>query len=490
MPWPTPRPVVTFFGAELSERQDEPMRDLMVTGTDGTDLQLVDEEGGHYRLLVDDRVRDAVDTISSTELDEDSQVDDDGAVEVHAADADESAGHVTEHAATPILTSVAAPPETPGAADVPSLPPGELVTPRTVQELLRAGHSAQQVATAAGWELSKVERYAAPIESERSYIAGLARDLSVGNTTSGAAATVGQRVAARLHDRGVLADTVGWDARRTAGSGWIVVCRFSAGGRSREASWQFRPTTRTLAAIDDEARWLGEDERAQSGRSAAPKPAVKVFDVEAEGGVTETVDMVAAMQARSRDRRARSARNTRVGRMPPVADTSGDETGIDESVADRPTVDDLGHDPVTGTVDLFTETKLSPDDATATGGADTERSENGAAADVVELAESAAADAPASPSDAEVDTPAADPQSDLETGDEAEQELHDDENAATASAEGGADQVTNDETPAVEPARAPKDLPTPPRRPSSARPGRPSVPSWDDIMFGGRRGRD
>ena len=402
-----------------------------------------------------------------------------------------------------------------------------MVTPRTVQELLRAGHSVQQVAAAAGWDLAKVERYAAPIEAERSYTAGLARDLPVATTAGDAAATVGQRVAGRLHDRGVLAETVVWDARRTAGSGWIVVCRFSAGGRIREASWQFRPATRTLTAIDDEARWLGEDEHATTERSTTPRAPVKVFDVEAEGGVTEAVDLVSAMQARSRDRRARGARGSRVGRAQSVPAVAADEIAADadEPAVDRPTVDDLGHDPVTGTVDLFTETTLRPpadpsttssDAPSAVGEVDAPAADldtahgNGAAAQASGAADADPSDPAASDpaaSDPAASDPAASAPSDLvalnsepAAAEHASPGPQGRESSSTTdgsdASKPGADEVDDADEGAVAsqddqsdsgPANSPAP---PPRRPGNARSGRPSVPSWDDIMFGGRRGRD
>ncbi len=489
------------------------MRDLKVTGIDGTDLQLVDQDGGRYRLLVDDRVRKTVADTASADVTTNAAP---GSCDPQTGDS--TATPPAEQTSAPVLAAV--PPPSPGVSpspDVPALPPGELVTPRTVQELLRAGHSIEQVAVAATWELSKVERYAVPIEAERNHIAGLARDLPVAASSGDAAATVGQRVVGRLHDRGVTAETVAWDAYRTAGSGWIVVCRFSAGGRGREASWQFRTATRTLTAIDDEARWLGEDERTSGGpiptssTPARPVKPVKVFDVEAEGGVTEPVDLVSAMQARSRDRRscgARSARTARVQSSSGPVGAGGTEVDATSAVPDaaspgqlvlpaqqpghtrheedrdRPTVEELGHDPVTGTVDLFTETTLSPDDANESDAgtavqedAENRTDEHSAAPD------KAASDVDTPDAEAEVQGPEIDDVDDTEAQDAASSMPTGD---ATVSDEAPGDQGP-DQAPSVEQTQT---SPVPPRRQSNSRSGRPAVPSWDDIMFGGRRGRD
>ncbi|MEO8850598.1 MAG: septation protein SepH [Allobranchiibius sp.] len=489
------------------------MRDLKVTGIDGTDLQLVDQDGGHYRLLVDDRVRKTVADTASTDVTTNAAT---GACDPQTGDS--TATPSAEQTSAPVLAAVPPPsPGVPPSPDMPALPPGELVTPRTVQELLRAGHSVEQVAAAASWELSKVERYAVPIEAERNHIAGLARDLPVAASSGDAAATVGQRVVGRLHDRGVTAESVAWDAYRTAGSGWIVVCRFSAGGRGREASWQFRTATRTLTAIDDEARWLGEDERTSGGpiptssTPARPVKPVKVFDVEAEGGVTEPVDLVSAMQARSRDRRSRGARSTRAARGPsssgpvgaggtevdatsavPDAASPGQlvlpaqqpgHTRHEEDRADRPTVEELGHDPVTGTVDLFTETKLSPDDADVSGAGPVVQQDSKDPTDELPAAhDKVASDGDTPDDEAEVQGP--------------EIDVEDTEVQGAASSMPTGDAAVTDEAPGDQgPDQAPaveqtQTSPVPPRRQSSSRSGRPAVPSWDDIMFGGRRGRD
>lgn len=552
------------------------MRDLKVSGVDGADLHLVDDDGGRYRLSVDDRVRESVrEAVTSVPTAQDEPSPGDPPRTEHA-DAG-AGGDAPTIAIAPEPVTAPTP-----VADIPHLPPGELVTPRAVQELLRAGHSADQVATASGWDVAKVERYAAPIEAERSYIAGLAQDLPVGATTTDTATTVGDRVAARLHDRGVAGDTVAWDAHRTAGRGWVVVCRFSAGGRTREASWLFRAATRTLTAVDDEARWLGEDERAAGGPIPAPAAPVKVFDVEAEGGVTEPagssgsagsassagstgssgssgpVDLVSAMQARSRGRRTRGARG-RAGRTPvdlppmdgasvsvtdhldtqPVPVQQPGQTGheADRAVPDdappTPTVDDLGHDPVTGTVDLFGAVALHPDDAasasTSDDGADPDLDAGMGSTDVQDAEAAPAVDDENVVDPENIDDESGDPDGaagsdDSPASDDIEDpaDLHDARTGAYPAPDRADAGTQDDAAPAVTAAdpvdeESPEPLsnaqddasvadqaeeahagvpeeavpsPAPPRRPSNARSGRPSVPSWDDIMFGGRRGRD
>lgn len=484
------------------------MRYLQVTGIDGADLQLVDDDGEEFALPVTDLLRSSLAALQ----DQSDRGDLDSERRPNPGTDTDSSGDRTSASEDRALRPVAAPPATALATalrpaqqvrDVPMLPPGELVTPRAVQELLRAGHSVAHVAAAADWELAKVERYAAPIEAERSYIAGLVQDLPVGAASGHSASTVGDRIAARLQDRGVDADSVQWDASRRAGRGWVVVCRFSAGGRTREASWDFRPATRSLSPIDDEARWLGEDERSQGGSVQTPSRPVKVFDVEAEGGVTESaepVDLVSAMQARSRGRRARNRRvpptrphdgpisaelldSHRTGEGSPVdsADSTagageGHDGGSDDATTElnKPTVQELGHDPVTGTVDLFRAVPAGELPVTAE--ADVSGSERDD-------------DLPAisSSNDPDSGTPKNDAAAEHDAQDEGQDEAARDDVADTDDAAENPEQ-SEQAVPAAEPEA--DERPTPPSRPGAARSGRPSVPSWDDIMFGGRRGRD
>ena len=47
---------------------------------------------------------------------------------------------------------------------------------------------------------------------------------------------------------------------------------FAAGGRQRQASWHFDLADRTVTAIDDEARWLSEEEEPAPGPIPRPAP--------------------------------------------------------------------------------------------------------------------------------------------------------------------------------------------------------------------------
>ena len=137
-----------------------------------------------------------------------------------------------------------------------------VVRPREVQAWIRAGATAEEVAERAGWSVEKVRKYEGPILAEREHVEGLARASRLRGR--GGSPTLAHRVGERLSGRGVDPSTATWDSWRTEDGPWTVVVTFSAGGRRRQAAWRFDLVDRTLTAADDEARWLSEDEQPTS----------------------------------------------------------------------------------------------------------------------------------------------------------------------------------------------------------------------------------
>jgi len=168
--------------------------------------------------------------------------------------------------------------------------------PRDVQALIRAGASTDEAASRAGWSVEKVHRYEGPILAEREHVAGLAqrarlRSARTGVSNGASTPTLSARVTERLKARDVEATDVSWDSWRTEGGPWTVVLTFAAGGRQRQASWSYDLADRTVSAVDDEARWLSEEVLEANGPIPAPRqrPVARrdttVYDVEAEGGL-------------------------------------------------------------------------------------------------------------------------------------------------------------------------------------------------------------
>lgn len=343
--------------------------------------------------------------------------------------------------------------------------------PREVQAMIRAGAGTEEVAERCGWSVDKVRKYEGPILAERAHVADLARQARVrvrGGSGGSRSATLSGRVAQRMRERGVDPDANTWDAWRAPDGGpWTVVLTFAAGGRQRQASWAFDLVSRTVDAVDDEARWLSEDEPTVKGPvSAAPLGSQRpttVYDVESEGGVTSTspaapaqdepVDLMTAMRERStvRGRRSGSRR-----KAPSPTELPGEGRTPDDALP----LEDLHYDPIADGPPP--PAHLHPDDDP----------------DLVEAA-GAAVGGQAAAEHGEPDG------TDGPDGSDGQERRKGGARRAMSSDE--AVQPDQSQAPAPEPAgqadaAEKEDVPDKGTRKG----GRASVPSWDDIMFGAR----
>jgi len=324
--------------------------------------------------------------------------------------------------------------------------------PRDVQALIRAGASSDEAASRAGWSVEKVHRYEGPILAEREHVAGLAQRARLrphtGVSSGGTAPTLSARVTERLKERDVEVTDASWDSWRTEGRPWTVVLTFAAGGRQRQASWSFDLADRTVSAVDDEARWLSEQVQETKGPIPAPRlrPAsgrdTTVYDVEAEGGLRpaardehqeDPLDLMTAMRKRSTARgRRKSGSRGASGRSP-------------QAVAGVPNAQEPTTEAALPMQDPVHEPETLPPPAVPE-----------QAAPVSVLADEGLPGDDGSPSE------------------------------AIFTVEG------QTQEPVEEPVR--RGLPkTPAKRPTreaARKPGRPSVPAWDEIMFGSRPGAD
>lgn len=365
--------------------------------------------------------------------------------------------------------------------------------PRDVQAMIRAGLTAEEVAERAGWAVEKVHRYEVPILAEREHVAGLAQKVRLRSRGAhGEASTLGARVAERLRSRKLDPEATEWDSRRTDRGAWTVVLLFNAGGRQREAAWDFDPLARTVVARDDEARWLSEDEDLQSpGPLAAPQfPALtgpaQVYDVEAEGGIAsrqqgrpaepaepaEPVDLMEAIRERSA---ARGRRRRGRGADVPGIDDAPDGALPLENLTRTPTRDEAppsahGHpsdDP---------RAKRSSAEAAGAGAASASvrRRRRGASSSRTTGGAASAAETQPLPQSDDGQQPTGTDDTDLRRRTREAVDGPDRDDPA-------ADEVTTSR------ARPRPSTPSAPsRRPSTRKSGRPSVPSWDDIMFGSK----
>lgn len=384
-------------------------------------------------------------------------------------------------------------------------------TPREVQTQIRGGASTEEVAESTGWTVERIERYEGPILAEREYVASLARAALIRTHERGETPpTLESRARERLDKRGVDLAQVSWDSIRPAGGGWSVQVHFKAGQRARSASWSFEPDTRSVDAIDDEARWLSEDEQSLPAGGAAAALL---------GGTSDAPDdLMSAMRERSKRRVAPSRRRKAATPQPgeesaearehtPAADPAEMADGLDIAtggqVSEHPSavpgqqdiphqalpLEDLPYDPDTMGLPPAAGGERAQDEVDA---GDTE-------VDGVEVG------------NAEVD--GVDEVSDEDVGDEDDaadfldggaDQLELEHEATLADFFGSDDDLDDDaaedgvddsgmngddvENPDVEEGRVDEARATQAepvvKSPPRGRKGRPSVPSWDDIMFG------
>jgi Protein of unknown function (DUF3071) len=129
--------------------------------------------------------------------------------------------------------------------------------PKEIQDRIRAGETAEEIADAAGVPIERVRRFEGPVLAERAYRAQEAQGATLrqpGDTGPGR--PLGELVAQRLRAFGVDPAEAEWDSRKRADGGWQVRLAFSEGSRPHLAEWVFDPHRKHVAPADDTAARL------------------------------------------------------------------------------------------------------------------------------------------------------------------------------------------------------------------------------------------
>jgi hypothetical protein len=129
--------------------------------------------------------------------------------------------------------------------------------PKEIQDRIRAGETADEIADTAGIPIDRVRRFEGPVLAEREYRAQEAQRSTVrGHTESGPGPRLGEVVLERLADAGAPSDTLAWDSRKRADGNWQVQLQFTLDHRPQLAEWVFDPRRRHVIPADDLARRL------------------------------------------------------------------------------------------------------------------------------------------------------------------------------------------------------------------------------------------
>jgi hypothetical protein len=126
--------------------------------------------------------------------------------------------------------------------------------PKEIQDRIRAGETADEIADAAGIPPDRVRRFEGPVLAERLYRAQEAQRATIrGVGDSGHGPRLGDIVADRLNRVGATAETAEWDSRKRPDGNWQVQLQFTIGSRTSSAQWIYDPRKRHVTPDDDEA---------------------------------------------------------------------------------------------------------------------------------------------------------------------------------------------------------------------------------------------
>lgn len=133
-----------------------------------------------------------------------------------------------------------------------------MLRPREIQSKIRAGASVEQVASAAGVDIARVERFAHPVLLERSRAAELATAAHPVLADGPSVLTLLETVTSALIARGLDPEDTNWDAWRNEDGRWTVQLAWKAGLSDNAAHFRYAPGAHggTVTAFDEAAAEL------------------------------------------------------------------------------------------------------------------------------------------------------------------------------------------------------------------------------------------
>jgi hypothetical protein len=328
--------------------------------------------------------------------------------------------------------------------------------PRDIQARIRAGESVESVAAAATMPLEKVRRFAGPVLAEREHIAQRARQANLRRISGeGPVRTLEGAAADHAADVGAQPEAITWDAWRADDGRWRVRCSWQVDGADTpeddpdsSAVFTFDPSGRSVSPLDANARIVAGEPRPE------PEPAAE-----------PAVEPVPAGPAR-------------LSVVQPPPDEQGDD---DETLHDE--VFDVEADPSPAPVPALVRGEAAaPVDAEEA----VETEETTPIEPVRRPRRTGRYGRPERRRRDVADPWAEEPQQQEEPVDDSAStdRLRLSDIATRIEVEGSDEPESPDE---LAPTAQEPPPPTPPPRSSSSRSRRPSVPSWDEIMFGRRK---
>jgi hypothetical protein len=318
--------------------------------------------------------------------------------------------------------------------------------PKEIQDRIRAGETAEEIADVAGLPVDRIRRFEGPVLAEREFRAAEAQRATVRSPgESGFGPRLSEVVAERLADLGAGPEDQEWDSRKRQDGNWQVQLAYTVAGRMYVAEWVYDPRNKHVTPADDEAIRLSLDE------SQWPGPRnVSAADVKA------TVTPIGS----------RASAHTSPAPQTTVPQTTVPQTTLHRAEADRAGGRTIVHP------SRQAPAAQAPSQAPA--GGKTAGGNQVAAVSKTAATSQATVSAQAGASHVTAADPVAASQPDAPAV-----------SGPVANGQSAEAQKEQDPPPA-----APEPPARPARRASGGRSRRSSVPSWDEIMFGSSRQPD
>jgi Protein of unknown function (DUF3071) len=152
--------------------------------------------------------------------------------------------------------------------------------PKEIQDRIRAGETAEEIADAAGLPVERIRRFEGPVLAEREFRAKEAQQATVRSPESGPGPRLGEVVTERLSRVGASVDDVDWDSRKRRDGNWQVQLAYTVAGRMYMAEWIYDPRSKHVIPDDDEAmrlclseaEWPEPRQVARAGTTATVTP--------------------------------------------------------------------------------------------------------------------------------------------------------------------------------------------------------------------------
>ena len=177
---------------------------------------------------------------------------------------------------------------------------GEQLTPRQIQDAVRAGKSINEIAESSGTNLTLVERFAHPVLEELQHMVDLAKsiriELPADRFNDVAKQPFGEVIEENLSAAG--AKNVTWSASRAENSVWLITVAYEINGSAGAATWTIDPRRYLLTPETSNAQSLSTPgSKIDNPLRATAKPATFAEDTASNDPVV-TADKLEAFRSR------------------------------------------------------------------------------------------------------------------------------------------------------------------------------------------------